>query len=145
MRAQWVESPYPAWAGIETRMTDDSGVAIPKGDYVGVYDDTVMAGAFLVKQWTMFCWEIHGGVSKEYWGSGPEVCREAGEFLFRNTQCIKIVAVIPDFNKLMCKCVEKAGMVKQGLLTKSFMKGMRMRDQIIYGAERNEVIRWREQ
>lgn len=134
--AEWSNTPFPAWSGIEHLMCDDSGVAVPDGDYICVYNNDIMAGAFLVKPWTMYCWEIHGGVNKRFWGRGVEICYEAAAHLFRTTPCIKLVAIIPEFNRLMIRCVEKNGMVQEGRITKSFLRDMKMYDQLVYGVSR---------
>lgn len=120
-------------------MTDDTEQLETNGQFIGVEHEGCLAGAFLIRPWSSFCWEMHGGVSRKFWGLGEEICREAGMFLFRMTPAVKIVAIIPEFNKLMRRCVQSIGMQEEGKVTKSFMKNMRLHDQYIYGITRGEV------
>jgi RimJ/RimL family protein N-acetyltransferase len=126
------------WDEIKTYLSDDTGEIESHGEFIGVFDKKNQAGAYIVKPWNQFCYQIHGGVSKGYWGKGPEVCWYAGQFIFNTTPCLKIVAIIPEFNRLMCKCVEKLGMVKEGKITKSYLKWSRLHDQIIYGMTKTQ-------
>ena len=98
-----------------------------------------MAGAFHVKPWSDHCYEIHGGVHPDYWGRGVEVVGFAGKVLFAGTPCLKIVAIIPEFNRLMRRCVQKLGMKQEGVITKSFLKWMKMHDQYVYGMTKTEA------
>jgi RimJ/RimL family protein N-acetyltransferase len=123
---------------IKTYLSDDTGEIESRGEFVGVFDGDCSAGVYLVSPWNQFCYQIHGGVGKEYWGRGPEVCWYAGNFIFNTTPCIKIVAIIPEFNRLMCKCVAKLGMIKEGKVTKSYLKWSRLHDQIIYGITKTQ-------
>ena len=139
MQGIWIKDPTPIWDGIEQYMTDDSNSIETNGQFIGVEHGGAIIGAFLVRPWSSFCWEMHGGVPKEFWGHGEEICREAGMFLFRMTPAVKILAIIPEFNRMMRRCVKALGMKKEGVVTKSFMRGMKLHDQHIYGITRGEV------
>lgn len=138
--SSWIADPMPVWEEIKAFMVDDIGELERVGRFIGVSYNDELAGAFLVKPWTTFCWEIHGGVRRRFWGMGKDMCLESARFLFRNTPCIKLVAIIPEFNKLMRKCVINGGMTQEGKLTKSFVKGMKTHDQYIYGITRGEIL-----
>lgn len=137
-KAQFIQDPYPVWQKIRSRLTDDTGNLATVGDFIGVFDGETMAGAFLVKPWNEYCYEFHGGVLPSYWGHGKEIVDLAGRAFFAGTQCLKIVAIIPEFNRLMRKCVESLGMKQEGIVTKSYLKWMRMHDQVIYGITKGE-------
>lgn len=139
MKAQWIHNPYPVWDEIKSFLTDDTGEIEKTGVFVGVFDDELMVGAFLFRPWNEYCYEIHGGVSKEYWGQGAKICDLAGRMFFHSSSCLKLVAVIPAFNLLMRKCVEKCGMKREGVVTKSYLKWSRLHDQIIYAMTKGEM------
>lgn len=139
MIANWIQDPSEVWDKIKDFLVDDGGEYIRDGKYIGVFDGGIMVGAFLIKPLNDYCYEVHGGISPEYFGNGFTVCREMGLFLFNHTPCLKIVAIVPVFNERMCKCLEKIGLRKEGVLTKSFMKGFKMHDQVVMGITKQEA------
>lgn len=138
MIAKWIDSPSPVWVAIKSRMVDDSDELVSSGKFAGVFDGDKMAGAFLVVPWSNFCFQIHGGVHPDFWGHGPRICFQAGKLIFEQTSCLKIVAIIPEFNSLMRKCVLKCGMVQEGIIKKSYLKWFRLHDQYVYGITKGE-------
>lgn len=139
MKTKPITDPSPVWDKISQYLVDDGGELVTYGDFLGVFDGDKMAGAFLIKRWNDYCFEIHGGVHPDYWGRGVEICRLLGLSLFYGSPCLKIVAIIPEFNRLMRRCVQKAGMHEEGIIKKSFIKWMRMHDQYIYGATKGDI------
>jgi RimJ/RimL family protein N-acetyltransferase len=138
VQARWINDPSPIWDLIKIKLTDSDQNIATEGLFIGVFDQEKMAGAFLVRPWTEYCYDISGGVSPEYWGRGKEVCHAVGGLIFQQTPCLKIVAIIPEFNRLMIKCVKDCGMKEEGILTSSFMKHFKMYDQYIYGITKGE-------
>lgn len=138
MDAMWIKDPFPVWGEIKRYLVDDGGELTKEGNFIGVVDEGKPAGAFLIKPMNDYCYEIHGGVHPDYWGQGPKVCDTMGLFLFNTTPCLKIVAIIPSFNRLMISCVKRLGMTQEGIITKSFMKGFKMHNQIVFGMTKGE-------
>ena len=136
-----ISDPTPVWSEIRTYLVDDNNELETFGNFIGVFEDEKMAGAFLVKPLNTHCYEIHGGVHPEFWGRGAEICNLMGRSLFVGTPCLKIIAIIPEFNRLMRKCVQKAGMREEGVIRKSFLKYMRLHDQYLYGICKSEIPR----
>lgn len=99
-----------------------------------------MAGAFLIRKLNEHCFDIHGGIHPDFFGRGVEICDLMGRALFSNTPCLKIIAVIPEFNKLMRRCVQLTGMKQEGIIKKSFLKWMRLHDQYLYGICKSDVV-----
>lgn len=139
--SQWIKDPSPVWSEIKSYMTDDSGELATEGTFVGTYVDGELAGAFMVVPWTNYCFQLHGGVIKKHWGKGKDICLSLGVFLFNNTPALKLVAAIPDFNHLMRKCVQAAGLKQEGIITKAFLKRMKLHNLYIYGIGR-ESLKW---
>jgi len=139
MKANWIDNPFAVWDHIKAYLADDSGELETEGRFIGVFDDNILSGAFLVKPWNNYCFEMHGGVLPQYWGRGPEICDLAGRSLFHSTSCLKIVAIIPEFNRLMRKCVQRIGMRQEGVITQSFLKWYRLHDQYVYGITKGQM------
>lgn len=134
-----ITDPSPVFDAIKTRLGDDFGTSEKyEGIFYGVFDGDKMAGAFLVKPWSVYCYEVHGGVHPDYWGRGKEVCWEFGNALFDLTPCIKIVATIPKCNRLMIKTVKAIGMEQEGVSKKAFMKNYKIHDLVIFGIQKRE-------
>ena len=139
LHAQITDNPFPVWDAIKSRLVDDHGGLPLIGDFIAVYDGDEMAGAFQIKRWSEHCYEIHGGVHPDYWGRGPEVCELMGRALFAGTPCLKLVAIIPEFNRLMIRCVEKLGMKREGTIRKAFLKHLKLHDLCVYGITKQEA------
>jgi len=139
LKSKWIDDPSPVWENIKTFLSDDSGDLDEEGPFLGVFDGEKMVGAFLVRWWNEYCCELHGGVCRDHWGRGPEICDLAGKSIFYSTPCLKLVAIIPAFNRLMCKCVQKLGMKQEGRITKSYLKWSRLHDQIVWGITKTEM------
>jgi RimJ/RimL family protein N-acetyltransferase len=133
-----INNPWPVWDGIKSFMTDDYRELDEDGCFLGVFDGEKMAGAFLIRAWNSHCFEVHGGVAKDYWGSGPEVCYELGKYLFDFTPCLKIVAPIPEYNRLMARCLKMCGLREEGRITKAYRKWFRLHDIILFGIQKQE-------
>ena len=144
MDTRWTDTPYPAWSGIEERMCDDESWSIPEGPFLSTFIDEEMAGSFHIRPWSSYCYEIHGGVSKKFWGKSVEIFTNMGMFIFTQTPCTKIVCIVPEYNRLMRAALLKTGLKQEGCITKSFIRWMRMHDQYVYGINRGEVIKWQQ-
>jgi RimJ/RimL family protein N-acetyltransferase len=138
MIVDWIQDPYPVWDKIRNRLQDDNKKLPTEGQFIGVFDGE-MVGAFQLKVWNVHCYEIHGGIVPERFGQGPQICDALGRALFSNTPCLKIVACIPEFNRLMRSCAQKVGMVQEGIVKQAFLKWYRLHDLYIYGIRKKDV------
>lgn len=84
------------------------------------------------------CCQVHAALLPEVWGSGLGFVKEAIEWGFINTKYMKIMAMIPEYNRLVIKIVKDCGFAKEGILKKSFLKNWKMHGQVIYGLTKNE-------
>jgi RimJ/RimL family protein N-acetyltransferase len=139
MIAKPIDNPSPVWDLIKTRMLDDGGLIATQGEFIGIFDDDDMIAAYQIKRWNDYCFEINGGVHPAWWGKGAEICEFLGKMIFYNTSCLKIIAIIPEYNRLMRKAVQKAGLVQEGIITKSFLKWMKMHDMYVYGITKDKA------
>lgn len=134
-----IDDPWPVWRYIKADLQDQDESLDITGTFMGVFDEERMAGAFLIKPRSDYCLEIHGGVHPDYFGRGREICQTLGLALFKGTPCLKIVAFVPEFNRLMRNTLLKIGMKHEGTFTNSFLKGMKLHNEYIYGISKSEV------
>jgi len=76
---------------------------------------------------------VHIATTPKMWGAGHEFVKEAISWGFKNTQYLKIVALVPAFNECTLKLVREVGFKEEGVCTKSFLKNWKLHDQIIFG------------
>jgi len=138
--ARFIKDPSPVWDRIKHLMTDQGGELIKEGAFVGAFNGDDLGGAWLVKPWNNICYEIHGGVSPDYWGYSEPFYRTMGEFLFKYTPALKLIAIIPVCNPLVIRMAKKLGMTHEGTVKESFMRKFKVFDQHIYGISRKEVF-----
>jgi len=111
-------------------------IALPGWTYL-LFDD---AGFVAVQPLNYICYQLHIALLPTLWGKGKSIGYQAGLWIFKNTPCQKLVAIIPECNKGAIRIVERCGMNREGVLTKSFSRGFKLHDQIIYGITKGEAL-----
>ena len=73
-------------------------------------------------------------ISEEYWGSGimTEAVKQICEYVFRNSDIIRIYAEPFSFNTASCRVLEKAGFQFEGLLRQNAIKNNKVIDMKMY-------------
>ena len=138
-RVKPITDPWPIWEYIKGYLQDQNENLTVSGTFMGVFDEERLAGAFLIKPWSEYCYEIHGGVHPDYFGRGRTIIETLGLATFKGTPCLKIIGIVPEFNRLMRNTLLKAGMKQEGVIKKSFLKYMKLHDLYIYGISKMEV------
>lgn len=82
---------------------------------------------------------VHIATTPKMWGNGHKFVKEAIEWGFKNTGYLKIVALIPVFNKHTINLVMDLGFKKEGVCTKSFLKNWVIHDQLIFGLYKGDL------
>ena len=77
--------------------------------------------------------QVHITVLPELWGKAKDFIIEATRWFFDNTKYLKIITLIPTYNRLAIRLAEKCGMKKEGCIKKSFLKNWKIYDQLVYG------------
>lgn len=62
-----------------------------------------------------------------------EFCQSCIEWIWNNSEAIKIVAQIPEIYPDVCRFAEKSGFEKEGVNRASYLKGGKVHSQIYYG------------
>ena len=117
---------------------DDFGsVEINKGWlYLGVEDKGYVA----IEPLNHICYSLHIALLPELWGRGKEVGMAAGWWCFNNTICQKLQVIVPEYNRLAIKISRDCGLELEGVMKKSFAKGFKLHDQVIYGITKRSAI-----
>jgi len=95
---------------------------------------------FIFFQLNYVLYEGHMQVLKN--GRGREAVKagkDSLKWMFKNTPCEKIIGFTPDYCKEAVMLAIKAGMKREGILTKSWKKDGILYDQIITGVNKGDV------
>ena len=73
-------------------------------------------------------------ISEQYWGQGlmTSAVRQTCERIFANTDIVRIFAIPFSYNEASCRVLEKAGVVKEGVMRKNAFKRGQFLDTILY-------------
>ena len=82
---------------------------------------------------------VHIATTPTMWGNGHKFVKDAIEWGFKNTQYLKIVAIVPVYNKETLKLVRDVGFKEEGICTRSFLKNWKLHDQIIFGLNKGDI------
>ncbi|MBL4591200.1 MAG: GNAT family N-acetyltransferase [Phycisphaerales bacterium] len=98
-----------------------------------IHNGTVM-GVFFVHSHNGICYEVHTCILPEYHGAlALKAAKDLIKWVFEETPCMKLITNVPSFNPLAYRFALKAGMVKEGVNTKSFQKNGVIYDQTVLG------------
>jgi len=86
------------------------------------------------------CYSVHIALLPELWGRGTEIGKEAVDWVFQNTACQKLVAMVPEYNRLAIRVARSFGR-HEGTIRDAFSKGWKLHDLIIFGLSK-EVWVW---
>lgn len=78
--------------------------------------------------------EIGYYIAQEYWGNGimTKVIKEVCNYIFENTDIIRIFAEPFDYNIASCRVLEKAGFKLEGILRNNAIKNGKILDMRMY-------------
>ena len=83
------------------------------------------------------CCQGHVNYLPEYWGEDlHEYTKQAIQWMFDNTDFIKIVALIPDYYPVVLKHALAAGMRKEGYLTNSVISNGKVDNMTLVGIDK---------
>lgn len=96
-------------------------------------------GDEVLGMWTLIpengiCWQVHTCLLPNAYGPrAAKAVKLATEWVWRETQCLRIVTNVPEYNRLALMFALKAGMTRYGINPKSFMKDGHLHDQVLLG------------
>lgn len=103
--------------------------------------DETKSGIVMIDQMNGICCQVHAALLPELWGKGLEFVKATIRWGFAKTRYMKIIAIIPEFNRLTIRIVKECGFAKEGILKKSFLKNWKMHDQVIFGLTKAEFYK----
>ena len=105
--------------------------------YVTVRDDRELLGLWMFVPQNGVCWEVHTALLPNAWGErGQLAARLLPDWMWRNTQCRRIVSNVPTTNRLALHFALKSGMRIYGVNEASFLKNEMLVDQVCLGISR---------
>jgi len=112
-------------------------------DYVGAIYlmDESRVGVVRIDPMNGICCICHIATLPELWGGAKGFGMEFIEWLFNNTVYIKVVGIIPAYNRLVIKLCRDCGFSQEGVIRKSFMKKWKIYDQMIFGLSKSEYCK----
>jgi len=125
---------------VYSRMFDD---ATPKpfkpveGFYVINQEYT---GVVRVDQMNGICCFVHIATLPELWGKAYEFTIDVLKWGFVHTPFIKVIAIIPEFNRAAIGLCVRCGFEREGRIKKSFLKRWKMHDQVLFGLNKSDFI-----
>ena len=106
--------------------------------YLAAYDKE-LAGMFVVYPLNAVTYDSHSAMLPGFYGKkAKKAGRLAIDWVFNNTECLKLNGSTPEYNKLALKYSDAIGFVREGVNRKSVMKNAKLYDQIYFGLEREK-------
>jgi len=108
--------------------------------WLKVFDDNLL-GIYMIQRHNFINYEIHTCMLPNSWGEkAKQASRLVLDWIFANTECIKLVTHVPEDNPLALRYAKKAGLIVEGNNRKSIMKKGRLLDQIQLGITKEEYL-----
>ena len=116
----------------------------PDGYYVPVLHEAIIylmddskKGAVRIDPMNGICCMAHISTTPAMWGNASEFAKLSMAWVFKHTRYMKIVGMIPAYNDKTIGLANKIGMIKEGVVTKAFLKNFVLHDLHIYGVEKH--------
>lgn len=90
-------------------------------------------GVLIGRPVNMVTYDVHVALLPHARGIAVDVCKAAIAWMFENTRSMRLVASIPEFNRLAIRLANQVGMEFIGNNKKSFMKNGVLVDQLMFG------------
>ena len=102
--------------------------------YVLALREGSILGLFAIAPQNAICWEIHTRLLPASWGA-IATAAAAGiiPWIWEHTPCERLVTVCPIYNRLAIRFAERAGLMRYGVNSKSWLKNGRLFDQVLLG------------
>jgi len=95
-------------------------------------------GIFLASPHGTACKEVHAALLPNARGYAVGAAKQAIKWMFNNTECARLIAWIPAYNRLAVNMARKSGMTVCGVNNKSFLKDGALHDEVLLGISKGE-------
>jgi len=109
----------------------------PPGLWVTNKEET---GVVRIDPMNGICCIVHIATLPELWGKAEAFVMEVIDWGINNTAYSKVVALIPEYNKLTLRLCLKCGFEQEGRIKKSFLKNWKFYDQVLFGLTKTDFI-----
>jgi len=113
----------------------------PPGFWVTNKEET---GVVRIDPLNGICCVVHIAAVPELWGNSMAFVSAALEWGLLNTGYNKVIAMIPEYNKLTIKLCLKCGFEQEGRIKKSFLKNWKFHDQLLFGLSKTDFLKRRQ-
>ena len=107
--------------------------------YLLVFSGDTLFGMFAFYPQNSVTWQVHTCLLENAFGWSAEIGKQAMQWIWDNTICLRITTRVPSFNKLAIRLSESVGMIRCGRDEKSFLKRGKLHDEVLLGISRPEV------
>lgn len=128
-------------------ITDDFAVKVevfepithPSAWYVLVKDGEELLGLFALYPENHICWKVHTCLLPNAWGKrAKQAAREGVQWVFNNTECLRLITDVPEYNALALRFANMGGMEPFGVNHKSYQKDGKLHDVTMLGISKGE-------
>lgn len=102
--------------------------------------DETKNGVIRIEPVNSICCQVHTALMPELWGKGFEFVKNAIAWGFQNTRYMKIITLVPEYNRLAMNLCKKCGFDEEGVIKKSFLKRWKLYDQFLFGLEKQQFL-----
>lgn len=111
--------------------------------YVLARENDEVYGLFALIPDNTICWKAHPCLLPKAFGEkSRQITGEFIQWLWQNTPCVRLIAEVPEFNRIVQKYARDCGMVEFGVNRASVMKGGELHDQILFGISKPKDAPW---
>lgn len=108
--------------------------------YVAVKENEELLGLFMLVPENHICWKVHTCLLPNAWGRRAKQAAKHGiEWVWANTECLRIVTDVPKYNRQASLFARWAGMSEFGVNPKSYMKNGELQDVTMLGISKPEA------
>jgi RimJ/RimL family protein N-acetyltransferase len=102
--------------------------------YVLVKDSDEILGLFILAPQNTITYEVHTRLLPKSWGNlAKTAALGLIDWAWGNTPALRLVTMVPSYNRLAVRFAERAGMREYGRNENSWQKGGRLWDQVLLG------------
>ena len=109
----------------------------PPGFWVMNEDET---GVVRIDPLNGICCIVHIAAHPNLWGRSVEFVESVLEWGLVNTGYSKVIAMIPEYNKLTMRLCLKCGFEQEGRIKKSILKNWKFHDQLLFGLNKTDFL-----
>lgn len=84
---------------------------------------------------------VHIATLPVLWGKAVAFAKEGINWGFSHTTYMKIIAMVPDYNKMALAFCRRCGFEVEGRIRESFLKDWKLHDQVLFGLTKSDFYK----